>query len=199
VSIAGTQSYAGVDVPELVAAAVGLAVELGFTSSCRLEQGRLLMALAAGADSVIGETGTGCGVGLAWLVCGRRPGVRVVSIERNAEQAARVQQLFAGVPDVEIVTGDWSVITDRAPFDLLVLDGGGSLTDGSGTDPSLLVRPGGTVVNDDFTPMTEWPPIHEGAVDAERLAWLTHPDLLATELRLAPDFCTLVATRRPVS
>ncbi|MFB6723837.1 O-methyltransferase [Kribbella sp. NPDC056345] len=196
-SVAGTQSYAGADVPNLVAAAVELAVELGFSSSCRVEQGQLLMALAAGASGVIGETGTGCGVGLAWLVSGRRPGARIVSIERDAERAERVRQLFHGVDDVEIVTGDWSAIVEHAPFDLLVLDGGGSLTDGSDVDPSLLLHPGGTVVNDDFTPITQWPPVHAGAVDAERLAWLTHPGLLAAELRLAPDLSTIVATRRP--
>ncbi|WP_405061183.1 cytidine deaminase [Kribbella sp. NBC_01505] len=196
-SISGTQSYAGADVPELVTAAVNLAVELGFTSSCRLEQGRLLTALASGATNVIGETGTGCGVGLAWLVCGRRPGVRIVSIERDAERADRVRRLFADIPDVEVLTGDWTLVTEQAPYDLLVLDGGGSLTDDSGIDPSLLVHPGGTVVNDDFTPITQWPPVHDGAVDAERLAWLTHPGLLATEIRVAPDLSTIVATRRP--
>jgi predicted O-methyltransferase YrrM len=42
------------------------------------EQGRLLFALAARAQP-IGETGTGCGVGLAWLASGARPGTRLVS------------------------------------------------------------------------------------------------------------------------
>ena len=50
----------------LVERAVDLARRLGFANSCRPEHGRLLRALAAGAGT-IGETGTGCGAGLAWL------------------------------------------------------------------------------------------------------------------------------------
>ena len=73
----GTAAYdalvPGTDLPPLVERAVGLARRLGFANSCRPEHGRLLHALAAGAGT-IGETGTGCGVGLAWLASGARPG-----------------------------------------------------------------------------------------------------------------------------
>jgi predicted O-methyltransferase YrrM len=87
-SIKGTDSYAGTAaLPGIVAAAVALARDLGFPSACRVEQGRLLMALASGARSAIGETGTGCGVGLAWMVAGRQPGVRVVSVEQDKARA----------------------------------------------------------------------------------------------------------------
>jgi predicted O-methyltransferase YrrM len=197
-SISGTQSYVGAGpLPPLVAAAVGLADELGFPSSCRIEQGRLLAALAAGATTSIGETGTGCGVGLAWLVTGRRPGVRVVSVERDADRAERTARLFAEVPDVEIVTGDWTVINDHGPFDLLVVDGGGNGKKGGAADPERVLRPGGTLVIDDFTPLTQWPPMHDGRPDTARLSWLEHPALLATEVRLASDLSTIVATRRP--
>ena len=69
----GTAAYDGLtDLPPLVGRAVGLARRLGFANSCRPEHGRLLHALAAGA-AAIGETGTGCGVGLAWLASGARP------------------------------------------------------------------------------------------------------------------------------
>src|SRR2546421_333045 len=62
----GTAAYDGLtDLPPLVERAVDLARRLGFANSCRPEHGRLLHALAAGAGT-IGETGTGCGVGLAW-------------------------------------------------------------------------------------------------------------------------------------
>ncbi|MFD7155488.1 O-methyltransferase [Kribbella sp. NPDC059898] len=197
-SISGTQSYAGTGpLPPLVAAAVALADELAFPSSCRIEQGRLLMALAAGATSDIGETGTGCGVGLAWLVTGRRPGVRVVSVERDAERAERAAELFAGVPDLEIVTGDWTLINERGPFDLLVVDGGGNGKKGGAAEPELVLRPGGTLVIDDFTPLAQWPPLHDGRPDTSRLHWLEHPALLAAEVRLAADLSTIVATRRP--
>jgi predicted O-methyltransferase YrrM len=197
-SVKGTASYAGVQgLPEIVSAAVELAEELGFTASCRVEQGRLLYALAGGADRSIGETGTGCGVGLAWLIAGRRPGVRVVSVERDAERAARVSALFADVPDVAVLRGDWTLINEHGPFDLLVVDGGGNGKRGAAADPERLVRAGGSVVIDDFTPLTEWPPMHEGAPDSARLSWLEHPALLASEVRLAPDLSTIVGTRRP--
>jgi predicted O-methyltransferase YrrM len=197
-SIKGTASYAGAEgLPDLVAAAVALASELGFSSSCRLEQGRLLHALAAGATDAIGETGTGCGVGLAWLVTGRRPGVRVVSVERDEERAARVAALFTDVPDVAILHGDWTRINDEGPFDLLVVDGGGNGKRGSAADPQRLLRPGGSLVIDDFTPLTAWPPMHEGEPDAARLNWLEHPALLSAEVRLAPDLSTIIGTRRP--
>ncbi|MFY1691782.1 O-methyltransferase [Plantactinospora sp. WMMB782] len=194
----GTASYVGVTgLPSIVSAAVALAEELDFPCSCRLEQGRLLTALAAGATGAIGETGTGCGVGLAWLVAGRRPGVRVVSVERDGERAARVARLFAEIPDVEVVSGDWTLIEGYGPFDLLVLDGGGNGKQGAAADPVRLLRPGGTVVVDDFTPLTGWPPMLGPAPDAARLGWLRHPALLATEVRLAPDLATVLGTRRP--
>jgi predicted O-methyltransferase YrrM len=197
-SISGTRSYAGAGpLPPLVSAAVGLAEELEFPSSCRIEQGRLLAALAAGATTSIGETGTGCGVGLAWLVTGRRPGVRVVSVERDPDRAERTAQLFAEIPDVEIVTGDWTLLNERGPFDLLVVDGGGNGKKGAVADPERVLSPGGTLVIDDFTPLTQWPPMHDGRPDTTRLSWLEHPALFATEVRLAGDLSTIVATRRP--
>ena len=68
----GTAAYDGLTgLPPLVERAVDLARRAGFAHSCRPEHGRLLSALAAGAGT-IGETGTGYGVGLAWLA-GRPP------------------------------------------------------------------------------------------------------------------------------
>jgi hypothetical protein len=137
----GTAAYDGLtDLPPLVAEAVRRASQAGFANSCRPEHGRLLFALASGAE-VIGETGTGCGVGLAWLASGARSG----------DQPA---------------------------------------------DPSALLRPGGALVVDDLTPADQWPPRFDGRPDAARLHWLTHRDLAAAELRLAPDLAALVATRR---
>ena len=197
-SVGGTSAHRPVrDLPALVARAVELANDLGFSNSCRPEQGRLLQALAAGATDRIGETGTGCGVGLAWLLAGRRNGVRVVSVERDEERARHAAALFEDVPDVEVLCGDWTRIHERAPFDLLVLDGGGGGKHGSAADVDRLLRRGGTVVIDDFTPASTWPPQHEGKPDAARLHWLTHPSLLSTEVRLAPDLSTIVASRRP--
>lgn len=198
-SIGGTAAYADAGpLPELVRRAVELARRLDFTESCRPEQGRLLHTLAAGAAGAgIGETGTGCGVGLAWLVEGRRPGVRVVSVERDEHRARHAAALFAGVPDVQIVCGDWTLIGARGPFDLLVVDGGGNGKAGAAADPETLLTPFGTIVVDDFTPLSSWPPVHAGSPDTARLAWLSHRALLSTEVRLAPDLSSIIATRRP--
>ena len=193
----GTAAYEGLtDLPPLVERAVDLARRLGFANSCRPEHGRLLYALAAGAGA-IGETGTGCGVGLAWLASGARPGTRLVSVEIDAERAGLVASLFADLPHLAVLPGDWREIYRAGPFDLLVLDGGAhGKSGGIPDDPEELLKPGGTVVIDDLTPASTWPPRFGGQVDQARMHWLTHPALDAAELRLAPDLAALVATRR---
>ena len=196
-SINGTAAYADLTgVPPLVGRAVQVARQAGFAPSCRPEQGRLLYALAGGAET-IGETGTGCGVGLAWLASGARPGARLVSVERDARLASLAAQVFADHPRVSVIRGDWREIYRDGPYDLLVLDGGGQGKSGERpADPHRLLTPGGTLVIDDLTPARHWPPRFGGAVDRARMHWLDHPGLDAAELRLAPDLAALVATRR---
>jgi predicted O-methyltransferase YrrM len=193
----GTAAYDGLKgLPPLVERAVGLARRRGFANSCRPEHGRLLHALAAGAGT-IGETGTGCGVGLAWLASGARPGTRLVSVELDTERAGLVADLFADLPHLAVLPGDWREIYRAAPFDLLVLDGGAhGKSGGIPADPEDLLKPGGTLVIDDLTPASTWPPCFGGQADQARMHWLTHPALDAAELRLAPDLAALVATRR---
>jgi predicted O-methyltransferase YrrM len=197
VSPRGTAAYDGLtDLPPLVSEAVSLARREGFGNSCRPEHGRLLFALASGA-AMIGETGTGCGVGLAWLASGARPGARLVSVELDPDRAALAAELFEDLPQVTVLRGDWREIDRAAPFDLLVLDGGGQgKQGGEQADAAVLLRPGGTLVIDDLTPAGQWPPMFRGQVDTVRVHWLAHPDLDAAELRLAPDLAALVATRR---
>jgi hypothetical protein len=212
VSPLGTAAYEGLtDLPPLVERAVNLARREGFANSCRPEHGRLLHALAAGAGR-IGETGTGCGVGLAWLASGARPGTRLFSVELDTRRAALTAGLFADQPQVTVLHGDWTVIAAEAPFDLLVLDGGGQgksswtpeILEGSQApagsrapaDPEALLRPGGTIVIDDLTPASTWPPLFEGRPDPGRMHWHHHPAVDAAELRLAPDLAALVVTRR---
>ncbi|MFB4193468.1 hypothetical protein [Streptomyces carpaticus] len=70
----GTNAYKQLSpVPPPVARAVRAARAAGFADSCRPEQGRLLHVLAGGATGTIAETGTGCGVGLAWPAAGAGP------------------------------------------------------------------------------------------------------------------------------
>ncbi|MEV0185437.1 class I SAM-dependent methyltransferase [Streptomyces sp. NPDC050625] len=200
-ALSGTDAYTAVgDLPPLVRRAVAVARGHGFPYSCRPEQGRLLYALAGGARARIGETGTGLGVGLAWLAAGAGADVRLYSVEREPERARVAAGIFAGRPGVEVLTGDWRRIEEHAPYDLLVLDGGGQGKEPGDTpaDVERLLVPGGTVVVDDFTPATTWPPLHDGLPDRARLHWLEHPALCSAELRLASDLSAVVGTRRLV-
>jgi hypothetical protein len=113
--------------------------------------------------------------------------------------------LFAGRPNVTVLHGDWRLIEGYAPFDLLVLDGGGGgkRENDSPADPARLLRPGGTFVLDDFhPPLAFWPEesgprVEDGrSVAAARKHWLQHPDLFATEVRVRPDVSTILATRK---
>ncbi len=193
----GTDAYRGLTgLPPLVERAVAAARRAGFRTSCLPSHGRLLQLLAAGiGEGVIGETGTGCGVGLAWLASGARTGVRLVSVEHDWLLADTARSVFAETPAVTVLHGDWTELRTEAPFALLALDGGGQ---GKGTDqavnPREWVAPGGTIVMDDFTPTREWPPMHDGQPDAARLHWLEHPDLLAAMISTEPDAATVVAT-----
>ena len=194
----GTRAYQGIaDLPGRVAQAVGLAREHGFDSSCRPEQGRLLRVLAGGARVRVGESGTGYGVGIAWLLSGLAAGVPVVSVEREAGRAEASALLYAGNDQVTVENADWTALYDHGPYDLLVLDGGGQGKGDPGTaDVERLLLPGGTLVTDDFTPADSWPPMYGGQVDSARTHWMEHPLLRAIEIRLAPDLAAVVAVRR---
>jgi len=198
VSVNGTDAYRGLTgLPPLVERAVAAARRAGFGFSCLPSHGRLLHLLAAGVgDGVIGETGTGAGVGLAWLASGARTGVRLVSVEHDWLLADVARTVFEDVPAVTVLHGDWALLRGEGPFALLALDGGGQ---GKGNvtqplSPREWLRPGGTVVMDDFTPTKDWPPLFEGHPDMARLYWLEHPDLLATQIATDPDAASIVAT-----
>lgn len=197
-AVGGSSAYVGgTDLPRLVRSAVDLALSQGFDHSCAPEQGRLLSALAAGwVGGRIGETGTGCGVGLAWMIEATDASTSFVSIERDATRAAASAALFADLPNVRVVQGDWKGLREHGPFDLLVLDGGGKGKE-PGDDPPLdptdgWLPVGGTIVLDDFTP-TDQP--GGSAHDEARRYWLNQPSLRATELRLSPGLATIVGRR----
>ncbi|WP_415925812.1 hypothetical protein [Streptomyces sp. AK02-04a] len=89
-SLSGTDAHAAADpatLPRLVRRALAAARRHGFAHACRPEQGRLLHALAGGTGERIGETGTGCGVGLAWLASGAHVALHTVEL-RLAEDLA---------------------------------------------------------------------------------------------------------------
>jgi predicted O-methyltransferase YrrM len=198
VAVGGSTAYNRVtSLPRLVSEAVGLAGSMHFDNSCAPEQGRLLSVLAAGRSGArIGETGTGCGVGLAWMIEATDPSTSFVSIEVDGARAAAAADLYRDFPNVNVVEGNWPELIDHAPFDLLVLDGGGKGKD-PGTDAPIDLSDGwlaigGMVVLDDFTPAGQ-----PGAEqhDPAREHWLNHPCLKATEVRLSPTLATIIGVR----
>lgn len=197
-TVGGNTAYAGItDLPPLVRAAIEVASSQEFDHSCAPEQGRLLAVLARGRTGQrIGETGTGCGVGLAWMIDATDESTSFVSVERDSSRAAASAALLAGRPNVRVLRGNWTDLREYGPFDLLVLDGGGKgkePDDDPPLDPAAgWLALGGTIVLDDFIPSGQ-----PGgcAHDPARRYWLEHPALQATELRLSPTLATVVGTR----
>lgn len=185
---------ARLDTPARVEAAVRAAADAGFSSSSTSEVGRLLRLLAASKPGgVIAESGTGFGVGTAWLHSGMAGDARLVTVERDAQCARRAAELFADDARVTVLAGDWRLLAGHAPFDLFFCDGGGKRD-----DPRRVVdllAPGGVLVLDDFTPSDRWPPRFDGAVDELRVFYLTHPALAAAEVLTTPSTSVVVATR----
>ncbi|WP_405801563.1 O-methyltransferase [Streptomyces sp. NBC_01506] len=182
------------EIPHRVVAAEGIAAEAGFKKSCIHEVGRLLsLAAASKPHGVVAESGTGSGVGTAWLHSGLGTEARLVTVERDAELAGRAAGVFADDTRVSVLTGDWRLLERHAPFDVFFCDGGGKRD-----DPARVVEllaPGGILLLDDFTPSSDWPPRFEGEVDELRLFYLTHPALNATEILTTPVSTAVVAVR----
>ncbi|WP_326769904.1 class I SAM-dependent methyltransferase [Streptomyces sp. NBC_01591] len=182
-------------VPPRVVAAERIASEAGFKKSCIPEVGRLLrLAAAAKPHGIIAESGTGSGVGTAWLHSGLGTNARLVTAERDEELACRAAGVFADDERVSVLTGDWRLLEQHAPFDVFFCDGGGKRDDPQGVVE--LLAPGGLLILDDFTPSPEWPPRFGGEVDELRLFYLTHPALDATEVLTTPSSSAVVAARR---
>lgn len=181
--------------PPLVSAALGLSGRRGFVSSTRSETGRLLATLAASRRGTLGELGTGCGVGSAWLRSGAADGTKVVTAERDPGLAQAVAELFAGDDAIEVLEADWTALIERGPFALLFVDAREAKLSGRDVVAEA-VEPGGFVVLDDFTPSAVWPPMYEGRVDTLRQEWLTDPRFTSVEVMVAPDAAVILATRR---
>ena len=157
------------------------------------------MLAAAKPGGRLAESGTGYGVGAAWLLSGLAPAGpdapgRLVTVERDAGRAAAAPALFTDDARVRVLTGDWRLLADHAPFDVLFCDGGGKRDDPDAVVD--LLAPGGLLVLDDFTADHHWPPRHEGAVDTLRVRYLTHPALVAVGVVVRGSEGVVVAARR---
>ena len=178
--------------PPLVARALELERRLGFTHSSIPEVGRLLHLLAAQRGRTrVGELGTGCGVGAAWIVSALPPTVPFVTVELDEALASAAAELFAEDENVHVLQGDWhELMPPEAPFDLLFYDGGGKQhPEHDGEQVAGLLSPGATIVMDDLTP-------GRTTHDVVREFWLNHPEIAAVEILTTPETAAIVGTRR---
>jgi predicted O-methyltransferase YrrM len=183
------------ELPPLVSAALSLSGRRGFVSSTRNETGRLLATLAASKTGLLGELGTGCGVGSAWLRSGAAEGSQIVTAESDPQLAKAVAELFAADERIEVVSADWTALIERGPFSLLFVDAREAKLSARDIIADV-VEPGGFVVLDDFTPSAVWPPMYQGRVDTLRQEWLMDKRFTTVEVMVAADAAVLLATRR---
>ena len=183
------------ELPGLVRRALDLSGSQGFVSSTRHETGRLLATLAATRRGTLGELGTGCGVGAAWLASGAPADARIVTAEVDPALADRARWIFTDDSRVEVHAGDWTTVAQFAPFSLLFVDVREVKRGGLDVIADLM-EPGGVVVLDDFTPCAAWPPIYEGRVDAMREQWLTDDRFTAVDVMVTDDASVVIAARR---
>jgi predicted O-methyltransferase YrrM len=183
------------ELPPLVSAALSLSGRRGFVSATRNETGRLLATLAASRTGTLGEVGTGCGVGSAWLRSGATDDTKIVTAESDPQLAKVVAELFAEDGRIEVLSADWSALIERGPFSLLFVDAREAKLSARDVIAEA-VEPGGFVVLDDFTPSMVWPPMYEGRVDTLRQEWLQDNRFTTVEVMVAPDAAVLLATKR---
>jgi len=175
--------------PPRVWRAVELTRKHGFPLACIPEVGRLLE-LCSGLRGMerLCELGTAYGVGAAWIESGMNRGATLFTVELDAGRAGAARNLFADNIAVEVATGDWSLALQRGPFDLLFSDGGPKRQPGDPEKLLPLLRPGGVLVLDDYTPGY--------GEDVSRQIWLENPAYRAVEVMLTSSSSAIVATRR---
>lgn len=186
------------NLPPLVAMAVEATRAANFPLACRPEVGRLLQLLAAHQMGKIGELGTACGVGAAWIASGMPAGTSLVTVELDPERASIASRVLAGRGDVTVLIGDWRVAEAFGPFDMLFSDGGPKREPDAPTLLKPLLRPGGLLLLDDYTPESAWTPEQRALWrnDSSRTAWLESLDWSASELQVAADMAVILAVRR---
>ncbi|MFN8411036.1 MAG: class I SAM-dependent methyltransferase [Anaerolineales bacterium] len=207
-----TPRYFEIEYPDLVLKANKLAEELGFPllqhgtstehhgpSACIPQVGKLLQTLVAGKpNGLIGEIGTGAGVGTAWLASGLIGNAKLISVEIDAVYSEAARKLFSEHPQVEIRTGDWhDVLKIEEPFDLLFFDVAPH-TDLEFANWDTMIqylKIGGQIVLDDLTPIEQWPVEWETFVDAKREFALHNAHVIGTEIRTTPTTSAVILTR----
>ncbi|MBN1149370.1 MAG: hypothetical protein JXA78_19065 [Anaerolineales bacterium] len=182
------------NIPPLVKRASNLAEQINFKSCCSLESGRLLRLLTSQLQSgVIGEVGTGCGVGASWIVSALSPGTSFFTVEENPVGAAAARALFDSMLNVRVIHGHWRDFLYNWRFGLLYA-GRNSVRD---QEPELFVqslRSGGMIVLDGLTPLSQLPLELRNQPDPVRDFWLNDSRLLATEILVSNAEAVILAT-----
>jgi len=175
--------------PPRVWQAVELTRKHGCPLACIPEVGRLLELCSSlrGVERLC-ELGTAYGVGAAWIESGMNRGATLFTVELDIGRAGAARNLFADNIAVEVATGDWSLALDHGPFDLLFSDGGPKRQPGDPEKLLPLLRPGGLIVLDDYTPGY--------GEDVSRQIWLKNPAYRAVEVMLTSSASAIVATKR---
>lgn len=164
-----TNAAMALRIPSSVKAAYDREKTLQFSQSSEPDVGRLLSVLSAmlPREGRVLELGTGAGVGLAWIVHGvaDRGDIRVISIERNPNNAALIGA--ADWPEwVSIMVGDGAeLMKTLGLFDLIFADTPGGKVYGLEHTVAAL-QPGGVLLLDDM----DW----DRSEDPERIARLAY-------------------------
>ena len=191
-------SYRAVSwLPPLVERALRLAQAAAFTESCTHKIGLLLYTLAAHCHrGTVGEIGTGCGVGAAWIASGLPPSASLVTVEIDEARAAAARSLFSSYPNVLVLHGDWHEVLDYAPFTMLFADGG-KVKERELEVLLEALEPGRLVVLDDLTPEDQWTAEQRQrwSPDPVRSFWLNDSRLAATEILVTPASAVILAVR----
>jgi predicted O-methyltransferase YrrM len=172
----------------LVWRAVEAARAAGIDQACRPETGRLLQILASIPDpGRLGELGTAAGIGAAWLASGMRSGGSLVTVERDPDRATVAAGVLGEVGGIRALRGDWTEVRPFAPFHLLFADGGPKHEPQAPKLLAELLRPGGMLVLDDFTPGRQR--------DRTRELWFASSRFRTVELTLSGETAVLLAVR----
>lgn len=181
-------------IPELVKKTKTLASEFGFTQSCTDEFGRFLYMLIGQAKGNILEIGTGFGVSTSWIVSSMSASnSSLISIDNQQDYIEAIKPFFSQ-SNVEFMSADWKEIINKGPFNFVFADA----ADAKSTyaqELFKLLRVGGVLIMDDFTPEEYWPAEWRGKRDDVREYWLNHTKLAATEILLTPQQAVIIASK----
>ena len=194
----GLPAYGNLEgLPDLVAKAVQASRTVGYDKACIPEVGRLLHLLVSARRSArIGETGTACGVGAAWIASGMDQDSTLVTAELDPERAAIATRLFSQTQNVKTLCGDWSLIKVHGPFDILFVDGGPAKSECD--EIMSMVARRGLIVFDDLTPPHVWTEEQRRAYadgDPVRNAWRDRPGCAACEVMVTVNASVLLVSR----